>query len=330
MDSKTIWNRLTALVKEFATFEAAISQSTNLTENEQFQKENIVIRLAIAQEIAGAFIRLAKRTPSELPYYRKAIAQQLGVTNFERWLEQILKIPLASEENLYLVAKDYSVACLYAGEFESTLRFWGHALTSSRARVPVSDAIAADDAGKYDATETHQTLAKEFVHFVRKNLTGGNDFIDLCCGTGLNAELMDWANSRITGIDLELGGLKAAGRSHYFHKLLEGPVEVLLPTLPEAHFDTICCCAGLYFFQDLNPLFEQASRLLRPGGTLIFNAWPGNSENERQVTRGGTYRYCHSKTHLEKCANSSGFTLKDLEWHVVYNMPNWFMAFQKI
>lgn len=153
-----------------------------------------------------------------------------------------------SDETVYLVAKDYSAACVYAGEHETALRFWSHALTSSRNSPKAADAIPADNASEYDATPAHRKLAEEFIGFVRQNLANGDNFIDLCCGTGLNAEFLDRPDSRTIGIDLELGGLKAAGRIHYFHELLEGSIEDMLPTLPAAHFDAIWCCGALYFF----------------------------------------------------------------------------------
>ncbi|MFZ2854374.1 MAG: class I SAM-dependent methyltransferase [Rhodocyclaceae bacterium] len=234
-----------------------------------------------------------------------------------------------SDETVYLVAKDYSAACVYAGEHETALRFWSHALTSSRNSPKAADAIPADNASEYDATPAHRKLAEEFIGFVRQNLANGDNFIDLCCGTGLNAEFLDRPDSRTIGIDLELGGLKAAGRIHYFHELLEGSIEDMLPTLPAAHFDAIWCCGALYFFHDLRPLFAQAARLLKPDGILAFNAWPGDPENDVRITRGGTPRYCHSKAYLESCASDNGFSLKDFKWRVAYHMPNWFMAFQK-
>lgn len=329
MDSKTLWKRLTALVKEFAAFDAATSRPGTLSECGASPHEKNVFRLAIAQEIAGAFIRLSKRTPTELPYYRKAMARLLMVGDFEDWLAKTLEAERLSDETVYLVAKDYSTACLYAGEHEAALRFWSHALTSSRNGSAAADAIPSDSASDYDAIPAHRKLAEEFIGFVRQSLADGDNFIDLCCGTGLNAEFLERPGSRITGIDLELGGLKTAGRSHYFHELLEGSIDDMLPTLPAAQFDALWCCAGLYFFRDLRPLFVQASRLLKPGGILAFNAWPGDPENDVRITRGGTPRYCHSQAYLESCASNAGFSLKDFRWHMVYHMPNWFMAFQK-
>ncbi|MFZ2854373.1 MAG: hypothetical protein WAZ34_09720 [Rhodocyclaceae bacterium] len=79
MDSKTLWNRLTALVKEFVVFDTAASRPGASSECGTSLHEKNAFRLAVAQEITGAFIRLSKRTPAELPYYRKAIARLLMV-----------------------------------------------------------------------------------------------------------------------------------------------------------------------------------------------------------------------------------------------------------
>ena len=48
----------------------------------------------------------------------------------------------------------------------------------------------------------------------------------------------------------------------------------------DARFDIVVCQFGAMFFPDKAKAFAQMHRVLRPGGTLIFNAWDRIEENE--------------------------------------------------
>jgi hypothetical protein len=53
-------------------------------------------------------------------------------------------------------------------------------------------------------------------------------------------------------------------------------------TLPfeDARFDSVVCQFGAMFFPDKPTAFGEAHRVLRPGGTFIFNVWDRIEENE--------------------------------------------------
>ena len=48
----------------------------------------------------------------------------------------------------------------------------------------------------------------------------------------------------------------------------------------EASFDVVVCQFGVMFFPDRAGAYAQARRVLRPGGTFLFNAWDRIEENE--------------------------------------------------
>jgi SAM-dependent methyltransferase len=48
----------------------------------------------------------------------------------------------------------------------------------------------------------------------------------------------------------------------------------------DATFDAVICQFGVMFFPDKAAAFAQALRVLRPGGTFIFNVWDRIEENE--------------------------------------------------
>ncbi|MGH8361816.1 MAG: class I SAM-dependent methyltransferase [Gammaproteobacteria bacterium] len=48
----------------------------------------------------------------------------------------------------------------------------------------------------------------------------------------------------------------------------------------EGEFDAIVCQFGVMFFPDKSKAFSEVRRVLKPGGTFIFNVWDRISENE--------------------------------------------------
>jgi len=49
---------------------------------------------------------------------------------------------------------------------------------------------------------------------------------------------------------------------------------------PEGAFDLVVCQFGVMFFPDKAKAFSEAKRVLRPGGTFLFNAWDRIDRNE--------------------------------------------------
>ncbi|APW37389.1 SAM-dependent methyltransferase [Rhodoferax koreense] len=49
---------------------------------------------------------------------------------------------------------------------------------------------------------------------------------------------------------------------------------------PDAAFDVVVCQFGVMFFPDKAQAFAEARRVLRPGGTLLFNVWDRIEDNE--------------------------------------------------
>jgi len=49
---------------------------------------------------------------------------------------------------------------------------------------------------------------------------------------------------------------------------------------PDESFDAVVCQFGVMFFPEKSKAFSEARRVLRPGGTFIFNVWDKLSENE--------------------------------------------------
>jgi SAM-dependent methyltransferase len=49
---------------------------------------------------------------------------------------------------------------------------------------------------------------------------------------------------------------------------------------PDASFDAIVCQFGVMFFPDRAKAFAEARRVLKPGGSYLFNAWDHIADND--------------------------------------------------
>lgn len=281
-------------------------------------------------ETSVALRMLAATCPQHLHDFKRRLAQILGVADLDRWIEITINECRERDAAQYLIAQAYSTACVIGDDYSVALRIWSLALTSTRPQQEQLEAINAAAAPEYDAALPHQQSCRNFMNFLRPSLEGKNDFIDLCCGTGLTTEHLHLPDKRVLGIDLELEGLRTSGRTSLFSELQQGDAQAILPSLPAANFDAIWCCGAVYFFSDLNWIFSESSRLLQPGGLLCLTAWPSPESMDISITKGGSFRYCHSYGYLNRCAAGAGMHLaRTRQWSITYGMPTWFLLFKK-
>lgn len=309
MDINALWGRIVWLGKELRAQEMPAAN--------------------VGLEATVALHALARISPKQLDDCKAQIARLLGIDNLDQWIESIVgddKLPSLIQ---YQIAQGYSSACIFGDDFATALRIWSYALTASREPEAHLEAIDAATAVAYDQAPLHQQACRNFMGFLRARLAHRNNFLDLCCGTGLTTEYLGLDNKRISGVDLELGGLHASGRAPLFADLYQGDAKAILPSLPAASFEVIWCCGALYFFADPRWIFLESSRLLRHDGLLCLNAWASPESREVGITKAGSYRYCHSQGYLERCARMAGMRLLDQQWSVTYNMPTWYLLFEK-
>jgi ubiquinone/menaquinone biosynthesis C-methylase UbiE len=82
--------------------------------------------------------------------------------------------------------------------------------------------------------------------------------------TDLNQPMLDHAASR-QGVDRRISWRRADALSLPFD---------------DASFDAVCCQFGVMFFPDRVAGYVEARRVLRPGGSFLFNVWDRIEENE--------------------------------------------------
>tara|TARA_R110002072_G_scaffold109160_1_gene236359 strand:- start:152924 stop:153619 length:696 start_codon:yes stop_codon:yes gene_type:complete len=91
---------------------------------------------------------------------------------------------------------------------------------------------------------------------------------DLGCGTGrTGAWLRSKSRAALHGVDLTPEMLVRAKDRDIYEQLIES--ELASNGLPEHSFDLVTCCLVDEHLSELQPLYHEAARLLRPGGHYV-------------------------------------------------------------
>jgi ubiquinone/menaquinone biosynthesis C-methylase UbiE len=150
-------------------------------------------------------------------------------------------------------------------------------------------------ANQYDAYEQH---LKEHLHL----LVG--DVLDLGCGTGIQSIFLAPTAASVTGIDLSAGLLaRAQAKSAYLANVhfIQGNASHL-PFSPKSFDAVISYGETLSHIYDIERVFDEVGRVLRPGGVFLFsvvNKWNlGVLRSPKEFlaairTPGGQYRTWH-------------------------------------
>jgi 2-polyprenyl-6-hydroxyphenyl methylase / 3-demethylubiquinone-9 3-methyltransferase len=101
----------------------------------------------------------------------------------------------------------------------------------------------------------------------------GRRVLDLCCGGGLLAEPVAREGARVMGIDISENALRVARRHADAGGLKIGYVRSPAELLPfaDGSFDLVLAFDALEHVDDLPATIRQVSRVLRPGGRLIYD-----------------------------------------------------------
>lgn len=139
--------------------------------------------------------------------------------------------------------------------------------------------------------------------------------LDLGCGTGLVAPLLQGLVPRIDGIDLSQRMLDKARALKLYDRLLKADVvEHLLAT--ERRYDLVLSADVVPYLGDLEPLFGAVRRVIEPGGVFAFTAECADAPAQRFVLR-ASMRYMHSEAYLRELAERHGFAVSELVPHVL-------------
>jgi len=95
--------------------------------------------------------------------------------------------------------------------------------------------------------------------------------LDAACGTGRHSAYLASLGHTVIGVDssaamLERAREKVAGGEFHEADLHELP-------LPDDHVDAVVCALALMHVPDMEPVFAEFVRVLRPGGNLVISDW---------------------------------------------------------
>lgn len=121
----------------------------------------------------------------------------------------------------------------------------------------------------------------------RAGASDAGDVLELAAGTGiLSRKLRDAlpSQARLVVTDLNPPMLDVAASKFAPEESVEfKPADAMALPFEDSSFDFILCQFGVMFFPDKVAAFQEAGRVLRPGGTYLFNAWsdmPANPFSE--------------------------------------------------
>jgi SAM-dependent methyltransferase len=114
-------------------------------------------------------------------------------------------------------------------------------------------------------------------------LTGVRRVLEVAAGTGaltrrLAASLP--ADTVIVATDLNAPMLEHAAAVGTARAVEWRTADAMALPFADASFDVVACQFGVMFFPDRARAFAEARRVLRPGGTFLFNAWDRIADND--------------------------------------------------
>jgi ubiquinone/menaquinone biosynthesis C-methylase UbiE len=107
--------------------------------------------------------------------------------------------------------------------------------------------------------------------------------LEVAAGTGVvTRALATMTNERVSilATDLNQAMLDEAAAVGTARPVQWKQADAMALPFPEGEFDAVVCQFGVMFFPDKPKAFSEARRVLKPGGTFIFNVWDRISENE--------------------------------------------------
>lgn len=101
------------------------------------------------------------------------------------------------------------------------------------------------------------------------------DILETAAGTGVVTALLAEAfpEARIVATDLNQAMLDVAARRVPAANVRFEAADAQAQPFPDQSFDAILCQFGVMFVPDRIAAYREARRLLRPGGSFLFNAW---------------------------------------------------------
>jgi predicted TPR repeat methyltransferase len=134
--------------------------------------------------------------------------------------------------------------------------------------------------------------------------------LDLGCGTGLCAPLLRPMVARLEGVDLSAAMLDKARARGLYDALAQADLVTHLAATPEGGHDLLVAADVFIYMGALEPVFDQAARVLAPRGVLCFSVEAAD-DADTCVLR-PSLRYAHSARYLRTLASRHGLAVERL------------------
>jgi ubiquinone/menaquinone biosynthesis C-methylase UbiE len=111
---------------------------------------------------------------------------------------------------------------------------------------------------------------------------GANDLLEVAAGTGVVTRALAAlpGGPAIVATDLNPAMLDEAARTGTARPVRWQAADAMALPFDDASFDVVACQFGAMFFPDKAKAFAEARRVLRPGGTFVFNVWDRIEAND--------------------------------------------------
>lgn len=162
--------------------------------------------------------------------------------------------------------------------------------------------------------------------------------VDLGCGTGLMAPLMQDHVEWLEGVDLSEGMVSRARERDLYDRLVVGDLVSHLVKAREAGetFDLIISADTLVYFGALEPVFGAVNRVATPGALFAFSvealeAYEAETTGYK-ITPSG--RFAHSSSYIQELSKEYRWHLLSLERHVIrknagQDVVGWLVVLEK-
>ncbi len=106
--------------------------------------------------------------------------------------------------------------------------------------------------------------------------------LELAAGTGVVSRTLSrrLPSAAVTATDLNQAMLDYAATQTHAPNIDWRRADAMTLPFARAEFDAVVCQFGVMFFPDRVDAYQEARRVLRPGGRLIFNTWDRIEDNE--------------------------------------------------
>jgi len=156
----------------------------------------------------------------------------------------------------------------------------------------------------------HELLFGLCCEFIKKD----NRLLDIGIGTGLSSEFFARAGVEITGMDGSKEMLKQCAKKKITHELIQHDItKTPWPRFSEM-FDIVIAVGVFHFFEELEPLFQEVSRVIKSEGIFAFPIVDPNEDRKQRYTQPvkriieGTNVYAHPTEYIDALLDRTGFT----------------------